>query len=97
MVAPKGSWARRRQTADVVRGYTSGAQSIRGIAEATDMSYGKVQRLLVESGTPRRSRGVQPRSEFVAAEAARLERLPPPVTGEHAIVGPVAMLGVGRT
>ena len=58
--APQGSPRREEQTAEVVRRYTTGGQSVERIARDTGMSPSKVYGLLVESGTPRRSRGWSP-------------------------------------
>ena len=67
--APLGSPRRRQQTAQVVRRYTTGGQSIRAIARDTGMSYGKVHGLLIESGTRLRPRGGARRAPAPGVEA----------------------------
>lgn len=52
---------RERETADVVDRYTGGGETIRDIGEQLGMSYGKVHKLLVESGTSLRAPGAQRR------------------------------------
>lgn len=47
---------RVKLSAAVVKAYNAG-HSVRDIAEANDMSYGKTHRLLVEAGVTLRSRG----------------------------------------
>lgn len=58
---------RRQRNAEIARRYTGG-ESIRTIAEDVGLSYGMVNRILVQSGTRLRGRGVQRRWGVAEAE-----------------------------